>query len=51
MIPKVRIGQIPRNGLTWGCVCNSGGHIITYYKKIFLIDGLYFVIWYIDIIQ
>ena len=22
-------GQIPRNGLTWGSVCNSGGHIIT----------------------
>ena len=34
-----------------GCVCNSGGHIIIYYKKIFVIDALYSVIWYIDIMQ
>ena len=34
-----------------GCVRNSGGHIITYLKKRMLIDGLYYVKWYIDIMQ
>ena len=37
-------GQIPRNGLTWGPVRNSGGQIITLIFQIFIINGLYSVI-------
>ena len=34
-----------------GCVRNSGGHIITYFKEYFQLMDFYSVIWYIDIIQ
>ena len=47
----IYIGQIPRNGLTLGsCPQQVGSH---YYiiLKIFLIDGLYSVIWYVDIMH
>ena len=37
-------GQIPRNGLTWRPVRNSGGKIITLIFYIFIINGLYSVI-------
>ena len=40
---RLCIGQIPRNGLTWGPVRNSG-HIITLFLKIFIIDAIYSVI-------
>ena len=33
----------------WGPVSNSWGHIIALFLKIFLIDGLYSGIWYVDI--
>ena len=47
------MGQIPRNGLTWGFVCNSGGshYYIILNLKIFIINELYAAAWYLDIMQ
>ena len=44
-------GQIPRNGLTCGPCPQQLGSYQYMILKIFLIDGLYSVMWYVDIMQ